>query len=178
MKNLLKSILKEIKIDRNVNHLDKLKSVVSTTHTYQFEINNIKYIINFILEKIGNETILNVAFRNLTSIEKLKSKTNISVDQYYSELDQAKFGLTKTGNSILVFNEIYNVIGKYIENKKPTYFKFEAVEDNRKKLYITLIKKAEKEMGINFERIFFDPTNNTHLTNTSQIFIYKINYED
>jgi hypothetical protein len=177
MKNLL-NLLKEIKIDKNINHLSKLKSVISTTQTYQFEINNIKYIIDFVLEKINNETILNVAFRNLTSIEKLKSKTNISVDQYYSELDQAKFGLTKTGSSMLVLNEIYNVIGKYIENKTPTYFKFEAVEDNRKKLYITLIKKAEKEIGINFERIFFDPANNTHLTNTSQIFVYKINYED
>jgi hypothetical protein len=65
---------------------------------------------------------------------------------------------------------------KYIENKKPTYIKYEAVEDNRKRLYSLLIKRAEKETTLKFERLLTDPTNNVNLTNTSQVFVYQIQY--
>jgi hypothetical protein len=91
-------------------------------------------------------------------------------------MDRAKFGLTKTGSSMSVFNEVYNIVLKYIESKKPTYVKYEAVEDNRKKLYSTLIKRAEKETTLKFERIFVDPFTKCGLTDTSQIAVYKVHY--
>ena len=171
---LLQEILKEISIDRNVDDISNIKDVTTKVQIYQFEVGGIKYIIQFALDIIGSDTILEISFRNLTAIEKLKSKKNSSVDDFYSELDRAKFGLTKTGNSFVVFNKIYNVVVKYIESKKPTYIKYEAVEDNRKKLYSTLLKKAEKETALKFERIFIDPGTDIMLTNTSQVVIYRI----
>ena len=58
----------------------------------------------------------------------------------------------------------------------PRYIKYEAVEDNRKKLYSALIKRAETETALKFERIFMDPITNVKLTDTSQVFVYKISY--
>jgi len=173
---LIREILSEIGINREVDHLSQVRDITTKVQTYQFVVNEIKYIIQFGLDIVGEDTILDISFRNLTAIEKLKSKKNSSVDDFYSDLDQAKFGLTKTGSSIFIFNEIYNVVIKYIENKMPRYIKYEAVEDNRKKLYSALIKRAETETALKFERIFMDPITNVKLTDTSQVFVYKISY--
>lgn len=175
-KLLLQDILNEISINRNIDYLSNIKDVTTKVQTYQFKVNEIKYIIQFALDTIEDDTVLGVSFRNLSAIEKLKSKKNISVDDFYSDLDQAKFGLTKTGSSVMVFNEIYNVILRYIETKKPKYIKYEAVEDNRKKFYLALIKRAEKETTLKFERILVDPITNVNLSDTSQIVIYRVDY--
>jgi hypothetical protein len=172
----MRDIVNEIGINRKIDHLSRVKDVTTKVQTYQFEINEIKYVTQFSVDTIGNDTVLSVSFRNITAIEKLKSKKNSSPDDFYSDMDRAKFGLTKTGSSMSVFNEVYNIVLKYIESKKPTYVKYEAVEDNRKKLYSTLIKRAEKETTLKFERIFVDPFTNCGLTDTSQIAVYKVHY--
>jgi hypothetical protein len=173
---LIRDILKEIGLDKETDHLSHVKDATTKLQTYQFIVNGIKYMVHFALDMIGDDMVLEVSFRNITAIEKLKSKKRRDIDDLYSEMDRAKYGLTKTGNAVSVFNEIYNVVIKYIENKKPTYIKYEAVEDNRKRLYSLLIKRAEKETTLKFERLLTDPTNNVNLTNTSQVFVYQIQY--
>ena len=92
---LIREILSEIGINREVDHLSQVRDITTKVQTYQFVVNEIKYIIQFGLDIVGEDTILDISFRNLTAIEKLKSKKNSSVDDFYSDLDQAKFGLTK-----------------------------------------------------------------------------------
>ena len=169
-------ILSEIKLNKTTDYSAKIKDVTTKIQTYQFETNGMKYIIQFAMDGMGDDTVMDVSFRNVTAIEKLKSKKYGNVDALYSALDNAKFGLTNTGNSISVFNEVYNVVIRYIQSKRPTYVKYEAVEDNRKKLYSALIKRAEKETSLKFERILVNPIDNTHLTKTSQVAVYKIHY--
>ena len=84
---LIREILSEIGINREVDHLSQVRDITTKVQTYQFVVNEIKYIIQFGLDIVGEDTILDISFRNLTAIEKLKSKKNSSVDDFYSDLE-------------------------------------------------------------------------------------------
>lgn len=172
----LKKILSELKIDPSVDHLSKIEDVNQTVKKYSFEIGGNKYIVAFITDFFDNKSFLGVNFKNITAIEKLKSKKHDSKQDLYSDMDRAKYGLTNTGNSMMVFNEIFNVVGKYIVSKKPTYFSYEAVEDNRKKLYSSLIKRIEKTLPIKFNRILVNPLSGDSISATSQLTVYEMKY--
>ena len=172
------NILKEIKLDKNLGDLSKIEDVNTKVQQYKFEINNIKYTIHFSIDIAENkESVLSIEFGNATAVQKIASKKGKqSADDLYADIENAKHGLTNTGSSMSVFNIVYNVLAKYVEKNKPTYIKYDAVEDNRKKLYISLLKRAEKETGLKFERTLIDPITNYRLTPTSQGAIYKIIY--
>ena len=76
---------------------------------------------------------------------------------------------------MLVFNQIYNIVGKYVEKFKPTYVKYEAIEDNRQKLYQMLIKRIQKELPIKLTPIDYDPESDSKVDN-SKTFIFKMSY--
>ena len=170
----LKDLIEELNVDK-IDRSSKFQKTTQEVTKYNFDVSGIKYVIDFTKrETENNESILDVTFKNLTAIEKLKNKKRDSIEQVYSDLDRAKYGLTNTGKSILVFNEIYNAVINYIEKFKPTFLTFEAVEDNRKKLYVTLLKRAEKQTSLKFEKINFDPETKDVISNTSQRFFYRI----
>lgn len=177
MKLNLKQLINELNIDRSINRTAKFKKTTQKVTKYNFDISGINYVIDFVeAEMPSGQSVLEVSFKNLTAIEKLKSKKQRNIEKLYQDLDRAKYGLTNTGKSMLIFNEIYNAVISYIEKYKPAYFKYEAIEDNRKKLYNTLLKRAEKQTALKFKRLNVDPETDYRLSNESQRFIYKIEY--
>lgn len=174
----LKKILKDVKVDKSIDHLSKIKKITQVVSKYDFSVNDNKYVVDFTTEYSDKTSKTSVSFKNISAIEKLKSKKHDTMSDLYTNLDQAKYGLTKTGNSMKIFNEIYNVVGKYILSEKPDFFQFEAVEDNRKSLYEHLINRIQKELPLKFERIYNDPFTGDGLSKTSQRFIYKMDYNE
>ena len=170
-------LLKEVNRDKNLVDASQFKPVNRKTIQYSFKVDGNEYRIELTSESLpDNESILSVSFLNVSAIEKLKKQKDVggSVDSLYGELDNAKFGLTGEGNPFRVFNVVYNAVIEYIEKYSPQYLKFEAVEDNRKKLYDTLISRAQKETELKLDRIDTDPSTGNFVKETGQIRVYRI----
>lgn len=170
-------IVEDLKIDRNSDDLKDLESVSISVEKISFEINDIKYQVFFQSESNEIGTTVSASFRNITAIEKLRDKKTVSGTNSITmaAINRAKHGITGTGNAFAVFRKIYNVVGKYIEKTRPTYFKYLAVEDNRKKLYLRIIDHIQKEIPIKFTLVKIDPsTGEEHLDKDT--FVFKISY--
>lgn len=177
LKDIVYELLKEeLTIDKSVDHLSKIKPSKKRSEIYEFEVNSFKYEVEFITKQLERGDVLSVSFKNLTAIDSLKKKKFSSAEEMSLSINNAKYGLTKTGNPLKVFREIYNVVGKYLLDRNPTFITYEAVEENRKRLYHRLIKSVQKETGIKFERCLVDPETSFHLTASGQTFIFKLSY--
>lgn len=58
-------------------------------------------------------------------------------------------GITKTGNAMMVFGTVIEIILEYVEKHKPRKVLFDSKEPSRNKLYRALIKKLAPVMEIN-----------------------------
>jgi len=166
-------IIKELNLDDEEYEFDDVKD---TIRKYNFEIDDIKYSIKFILSELEiGESILEVSFSNISEIEKIRNKNYNDIEDSYNDLQNAKFGKTNTGKQQRVFNVIYNAVVKYILKFKPTYLKYDAIEKNRQSLYNMLISRSSKETNLKFITAEIEPETQEKIQSDSR-FIYKVEY--
>jgi hypothetical protein len=151
--------MKEVNIDRNIDHLSTLKQVniESKLKTLNFSVDDMEYKVE-IKDQMFNNTVLSIfSFVNMTAKKKLVKGKDEDLSFYSDRLAQTKTGKTGTGKQMRIFNEIYNVFIKYIEKFKPKYVGYEAIETNRQKLYFTLMKRAVKQTNLRFTQLKVHP---------------------
>ena len=71
----LKKILKDVKVDKSIDHLSKIKKITQVVSKYNFNVNDNKYVVDFTTEYSVKTSKTSVSFKNISAIEKLKSKT-------------------------------------------------------------------------------------------------------
>ena len=182
MKNLKEIVedeifVEDLKIDRDSDDLSTLQTVTTSMEKLPFEVNGIKYQVFFQSTTNDVGTTVSAAFRNVTEIEKIRDKKKVfsSPDSTMDAINAAKHGITGTGSAFAVFRKVYNIVGKYIEKKQPTYFKYQAIEDNRKRLYLKIVEHIQKELPIKFTPSQIDP--DTGVENLDKdTFVFKISY--
>lgn len=103
---------------------------------YEFKINEIIYNVDFRKETLPKETQI--------KLDRLENVIGFEADfSIYTNNKQGrnfKFGITNTGNSILVFSTVSAIIQEFLNKENPEFFFFSAEEKSRQKLYDRLSK--------------------------------------
>ena len=92
---------------------------------------------------------INFRLKNLKQLKGLKT-TNSAIE----------IGLTKTGDSKLVFDKIVSVSIKLINEKKPDYITFQAREEKRQRTYKYMIRQVLRKIGHTYKEITISPLTN------------------
>lgn len=163
-------------MDVSQPHLpDKIGSFTETTKFWEFDVKSIKYRMYVIERKNNDKLIYKIYFVNLTHSSTI-NRSNYSTDKEFEDaFDNAKMGITGTGNSLKVLSAVYNQLGQYIGENKPDYITFEAHEHNRNSLYKRLsdrfLKDLFKHKNLKYKEINIDPI--TDLTKKSTSFWFE-----
>jgi len=68
-----------------------------------------------------------------------------------AEYDEAKHGITGTGNAYVVLSTVINIIEDYIKNNPAKYLRIVAEEPSRRKLYARMVRAMSKKTVYTFE---------------------------
>lgn len=159
-------------MDVSQSHLpDEIGSFTETTKFWDFYVKDIKYRMYIIDRKNNNKIIYKIYFVNLTHSSAI-NRSNYSTDKEFEDaFDNAKMGITGTGNSLKVLSSVYNQMGQYIGENKPDYITFDAHEHNRNSLYKRLSDRFLKDLvthkNLKYREIDIDPITNSNKNSTS-----------
>lgn len=170
LKKWIREIVNEVELDRTKDHLSGLKQ--EKQKSLNFKVDDMEYRVIFNEIPDENESILLCVFSfvNVTAAKNLVKEPGESIESYAAKLQRTKVGTTGTGKQMRVFNQIYNIFIQYIEKFKPKFVGYEALENNRQKLYTTLMNRVTKQSELKFEKIDKNPITNESLKPTEFYF--------
>ncbi|MCX6780109.1 MAG: hypothetical protein NT034_02935, partial [Candidatus Magasanikbacteria bacterium] len=108
-----------------------------------FNIKDLRYKCEFTRSlSDDNKSILEFKFKLINNPDK-PTRNNFDTEQQYQiALHKSQVGITKTGNSFMVFSKVTSALRNYLNKNSPSYVTFEG-DDDHKKLYQTLIKRLK-----------------------------------
>lgn len=167
--------INEIQIDRTQDHLKNIRKFQQNKFSIPFIINNNEYEFVIVETELDNESkIASVVFKNMTAMKSVTRNDGESMDSYNSRIQNNKFGITNTGNSMRVFSKVINIFIAYLEKYKPSFIQYFAEEDNRKRLYNKLLDRVKSKASIKFIPQSLDPISGN--STQSSEFVFKLEF--
>ena len=156
-KGLLNEVLEQIEreglnIDPNVQFTKRQTPITISKDLYDIDVKDKEYELSMDWMLLQNKKLfveINFRLKNLKQLKGLKT-TNSAIE----------IGLTKTGDSKLVFDKIVSVSIKLINEKKPDYITFQAREEKRQRTYKYMIRQVLRKIGHTYKEITISPLTN------------------
>jgi hypothetical protein len=170
----LTDIINELKRDKSISHIDDKREQI--IKTIPFVINNKNYKVLIVDKNLNGESVVKIYFVNDDEWRKLQRIDFKTPEEYQDAISKNKMGITNTGDAMVIFSKVYNIILDYIEKYQPKYVGFEAYESNRQSLYDKICNQANKDLsGISYVKMNINPENNEKIDNNKDFWFEKIN---
>ena len=122
-----------------------------------FEIEDKKYKLEINLSLFNNQKIAEIKFYLLNN-PKMPVKLNFKNDmQYNIALKKSQIGITDTGNPFKVLTKVLSLLKYYVDTEDIKYMTFVADEENRQKLYKSILKRIIKLHNIPYKQCDKNP---------------------
>jgi hypothetical protein len=161
----LKKLITENDISDFIESFDLNKPSDSVVNTFKnlggknipFEVDGLKYKLEINLSMIYNDKVAEIKFYLLNNPKMPKKSDFMNNIQYNIALKKSQLGITGTGNSFKVLKEVLSLLKYYIDTENIKYLTFTADEENRQKLYKSILQKLIKKYNIPYFEIFKNP---------------------
>ncbi len=138
-----------------------------------FEVEDKKYKLEINLSLFNNQRIAEVKFYLLNN-PKLPVKSTFKNDmQYQIALRKSQLGITDTGNPFKVLTKVLSLLKYYIDTEDIKYITFVADEENRQKLYKSILRRVIKLHNIPYKQCDKNPLTGESL-NSEEFWLEKI----
>jgi hypothetical protein len=123
-----------------------------------FEIDGKKYKLEINLSLFNNDKIAEVKFYLLNN-PKSPNKQHFKNDtQYQLALKKSQLGITGTGNPFKILTKVLSLLNYYIKDENDIkYLTFVADEENRQRLYKSILQKIIKKYNIPYKQCNKNP---------------------